>query len=133
MDIDQYKVELNKIFVEEISLEIFSYLEDHIKYEINEKYLLNKILRTINSSVSKILLCFHFQEIPFPEMYNIDISKMLIEKNIDKKKYSFSHFCCNNQGICYNGLLEKIKKRKLFPEDIHNFIEVFDEDYDELS
>lgn len=92
---------------------IFSYIIDDYKKIINDYYLEIKINKFIFSTSDNIfnfnkgknnLFTFHKNEIPYSNLITFNYLKNYFNTKFNENniKYKFSHYCCNNKGICYN-------------------------------
>lgn len=95
-----------------IKREIFSFIKNDYKKVINNYYLKKKIDNFISIKSNNIfsfnqnksnLFTFHIDELPYSNLVTFNnlknyFNRKFNEYNID---YKFSHFCCNNKGICY--------------------------------
>ena len=95
-----------------VKREIFSYIKNDYKKIINDYYLKKKINNFISSNSNNIfnfnkekntLFTFHKNEIPYPELTTFNYLKNYFNRKFHQNniKYIFSHYCCNNKGICY--------------------------------
>ena len=89
---------------------IFSYVIDDYKKIINNYYINKKINNFIsnntfnfNENKKKKLFTFHKNELPYSNLITFNYLKNYFNRKFyeNNMKYKFSHYCCNNQGICY--------------------------------
>jgi hypothetical protein len=109
MNIYEYYKELlltrNKI-PKEVKRYIFSFVIDDFKNIINDKKLETMISKYKNKNKIMIQRCppiFHLTEVPYNYLLTNKNFKEKIEFLFDKEKIDviFSHYCCNNKGICF--------------------------------
>ena len=96
----------------EIKRYIFSYIIDDYKQIINNYYINKKINNFISNNSNNIfnfnenkkkLFTFHKDEIPYSNLITFSYLENYFNRkfNENNMKYKFSHYCCNNKGICY--------------------------------
>lgn len=95
-----------------IKREIFSFIKNDYKKIINDYYLEKKINNFILSNSNNIfnlnkeknnLFTFHKDELPYSDLITFNFLKKYFNRKFHENnmKYIFSHYCCNNKGICY--------------------------------
>ena len=95
----------NKI-PKELKRYIFSFVIDDFKNIIIDKKLetmISKYKKTNKIMIQRVPPTFHFDEIPYNYLLTKEKIKDKIEYFFNKEKIDviFSHYCCNNKGICY--------------------------------
>lgn len=99
---------INNNLATEIKRYIFSYVIDDFKNKIIDKKIESKIKNYKNKDIKKykkikLMPTFHISEMPYNYLLTKENLKNKIEI-ISKKEnlnINFSHYCCNNKGICF--------------------------------
>ena len=88
----------------DIKRHIFSYLKKDYQNKFNQKYIIKKFNTVIlKNKFFSVNATFHLNELPYPDIISKEVLKDNIDILIDIHNINlvFTHYCCNDSGICY--------------------------------